>query len=176
MSCILNSKFPEAAWRYCSCRLHSLVWEAHGFLGIMQFVSVSERSQILRASLMSAFLSAVSPLTTASVSGLRLGSGPSQGTRRKPRDCPVQLSGDQRHDCREAKSWALWETKPKWSYLARKGQMTLNFWYWVWYNAFFSLRKADRKYPISRIKRLLKNCSWLIKGFEWEGLSVVMML
>ena len=92
MSCILNSKFPEAAWRYCSCRLHSLVWEAHGFLGIMQFVSVSERSQILRASLMSAFLSAVSPLTTASVSGLRLGSGPSQGTRRKPRDCPVQLS------------------------------------------------------------------------------------
>lgn len=61
MSCILNSKFPEAAWRYCSCRLHSLVWEAHGFLGIMQFVSVSERSQILRASLMSAFLSAVSP-------------------------------------------------------------------------------------------------------------------
>ena len=92
MSCILNSKFPEAAWRYCGCRSHSLVWEAHGFLGIMQFVSMSERSQILRASLMSAFLSAVPPLTTASVSGLRLGSGPSQGTRKKPRDCPIQLS------------------------------------------------------------------------------------
>lgn len=94
MSCILNSKFPEAAWRYCGCRSHSLVWEAHGFLGIMQFVSMTKGLPILRASLMSAFLrrrASTDHCLQLVASGWA--QGHSQGTERSPETAQFSSQG-----------------------------------------------------------------------------------